>query len=67
VEKMASAINKGIGFGKGRENVDNPELESIEGDGMDFVKRAPCCFPIHLEDEAQVIDEWLLSRKCSKR
>lgn len=34
---------------------------------MDFIKGAPCDFPMHLEDQAEVIDDWLQSLKCTER
>lgn len=43
------------------------ELLTEVGDTMAFINGAPYNFPAHLEVEAEVIDEWLQSCKCTER
>lgn len=48
-------------------SVAKQELAWLPGVGMDFIRRAPCTFPEHLEDEAEVIDNWLQTLECTER
>lgn len=67
IKRMWGAINRKRGFGKELDRSQQPELPWVIGEGMDFIRGAPCHFPTHLEDEAEVIDEWLQGCKCSER
>lgn len=67
MEGLSAAMSTRRGVVKERENVNIAELECAHNAGMDSVKGATDCFPMHFRDEARVIDEWLVSQKCSPR
>lgn len=59
-------MNRRRGFVEDRNNIAILKFECVESVQMDSVKGASGCFLMHLKDEAQIIDSWLLSHKCSE-